>query len=196
MQGTQETPVSFLDQKDPLEKGMATHSNNLVWRIPWTEESGSLQSIGLQRVGHNWSNLACTHDQNIDFISQVTKFRPAGCQQEGFTEYAVCVLKGGSSSGLCCRLKYWHDALMVKRYREGNRGTRETELGSPGMWGLWPTLDCLRLTDRDTNFYVAQATVSLELLCHSSTCLPRPRSTGRFEAVIQISRTGKVWLKE
>ena len=53
MQGTQETPVPFLDQKDPLEKGMATHSNNLVWRIPWTEESGSLQSIGLQRVGHN-----------------------------------------------------------------------------------------------------------------------------------------------
>ena len=38
--------------EDPLEKGMATHSSILVWRIPWTEESGQLQSMGFQRVGH------------------------------------------------------------------------------------------------------------------------------------------------
>ena len=37
----------------PLEKGMATHSSILAWRIPWTEESGELQSTGLQRVGHD-----------------------------------------------------------------------------------------------------------------------------------------------
>ena len=37
----------------PLEKGMATHSSILAWKIPWTEESGSLQLIGLQRSGHN-----------------------------------------------------------------------------------------------------------------------------------------------
>ena len=36
-----------------LEEGMATHSNSLAWRIPWTEESGGLQSIGTQRVGHD-----------------------------------------------------------------------------------------------------------------------------------------------
>ena len=42
-----------------LEKGMATHSSSLAWRILWTEEPGVLQSIGLQRVGHDWSNLAC-----------------------------------------------------------------------------------------------------------------------------------------
>ena len=41
---------SILDQEDPLEKGMATHSNSLAWRIPWTEEPGELQSIGSQRV--------------------------------------------------------------------------------------------------------------------------------------------------
>ena len=49
----QETPIQFLGQEDPLEKGMATHSNILAWRIPWTEELGRLQSMGLQRVGHN-----------------------------------------------------------------------------------------------------------------------------------------------
>ena len=42
--------------------GHRTHSNILAWRIPWTEEPGRLQSMGSQRVGHNWSNLACTHD--------------------------------------------------------------------------------------------------------------------------------------
>ena len=39
--------------KDPLEKGMATHSSILAWRIPWTEEPGGLQSMGSQRVGHD-----------------------------------------------------------------------------------------------------------------------------------------------
>ena len=45
-----ETQVRSLGQKDPLEKGMATHSSILAWRIPWIEEPGRLQSIGSQRV--------------------------------------------------------------------------------------------------------------------------------------------------
>ena len=49
----QETRVQLLGREDPLEKGMATHSSILAWRIPWTEESDGLQSTGLQRVGHN-----------------------------------------------------------------------------------------------------------------------------------------------
>ena len=50
MQGTQ---VQSLSWEDPLEKGMATHSSILAWRIPWTEEPGGLQSMGLQRVEYN-----------------------------------------------------------------------------------------------------------------------------------------------
>ena len=42
-----------LGLKDPLEEGMTTHSSILAWRIPWTEEPGDLQSMGLQRVGHD-----------------------------------------------------------------------------------------------------------------------------------------------
>ena len=49
----QERRVPSLDQEDPLEEGMATHSSNLAGKIPWTEEPGGLQSMGLQRVGHN-----------------------------------------------------------------------------------------------------------------------------------------------
>ena len=50
---TQETWVQSLGREDPLEKGIAIYSSNLAWRIPWTEESGELQSMGSQRVGHN-----------------------------------------------------------------------------------------------------------------------------------------------
>ena len=46
-----ETWVRSLGREDPLEKGMATHSSILAWRIPWTEESAGLQSMGSQRVG-------------------------------------------------------------------------------------------------------------------------------------------------
>ena len=49
----QETGVQYLGQEDPLEEGTVTHSNILVWEIPWTEEPGKLQSIGSQRVGHS-----------------------------------------------------------------------------------------------------------------------------------------------
>ena len=48
-----ETQVQSLDQEDSLEKGMATHSSILAWRIPQTEEPGGLHSMGSQRVGHN-----------------------------------------------------------------------------------------------------------------------------------------------
>ena len=48
---------------DPLEKEMTTHSSILACRIPWTEEPGRLQSKGLHRVRHNWSNLACMHTE-------------------------------------------------------------------------------------------------------------------------------------
>ena len=49
----QETWVGSLDREDPLEEEMETHSSILAWEIPWTEEPGGLQSIGLQRVGHD-----------------------------------------------------------------------------------------------------------------------------------------------
>ena len=49
----QETQVQSLGQEDPLEKEIATHSSILVWRIPWTEEPGKVQSVGSQRVRHD-----------------------------------------------------------------------------------------------------------------------------------------------
>ena len=50
-----ETQVQSLGWEDPLEKEMATHSGTLAWKIPWMEEPGRLQSMGSQRVRHNWA---------------------------------------------------------------------------------------------------------------------------------------------
>ena len=50
-----------MDQEGPLEEEIATHSSILAWDIPWIEQPGGLQSIGSQRVGHDLSDLACTH---------------------------------------------------------------------------------------------------------------------------------------
>ena len=61
MQETLEMQVWSLGQEDPLEEGMATHSNILAWRIPLTEETGGLRSVGSQRVRHDWSDLARTY---------------------------------------------------------------------------------------------------------------------------------------
>ena len=49
----QETQIRSLGREDPLEKEMATHSSILAWKIPWTEDPGGPQSMGLQRVGHD-----------------------------------------------------------------------------------------------------------------------------------------------
>ena len=53
LSAVRENQIQSLGREDPLEKGMATHSSILGWRIPWTEEPGELQSMGSQRVRHD-----------------------------------------------------------------------------------------------------------------------------------------------
>ena len=65
----QETSVQSLVQEGPLEKGVATHFSVPAWRIPWTEKPGGLQSMGSQRVGHDWATNTFTfiakHNRNL-----------------------------------------------------------------------------------------------------------------------------------
>ena len=61
----QEIQVQSLGWEDPLEKEMAIHSSTLAWKIPWMEERGRLQSMGSQRVGHNW---ATSHSLSISIM--------------------------------------------------------------------------------------------------------------------------------
>ena len=61
-----ETWVLSLDQEDPLEKEMAIHSSTIAWKVPWTEEPGRLQSMGLQRL---------VHDQAISLLHKILGIR-------------------------------------------------------------------------------------------------------------------------
>ena len=85
----QETCVRSLGQEDPLEKGMATHSSILAWKIPWTEEAGGLQSTGRK----SWTRLSTQHT----IVSWVTG---AGKQREGTRGTEAC---DGSVAARLCR---------------------------------------------------------------------------------------------
>ena len=63
----QEIRVQSLSWEDALEKGMATHSSILAWRIPWREEPGGLQSIRWWRAGHAWVTHTHTHTHTYSF---------------------------------------------------------------------------------------------------------------------------------
>ena len=71
----QETWVQSLAWEDSLEEGMTTHSSILALRNPWTEEPGGLQSMGSQRVGHNWNELAHTQISFNDIKGRMRKYR-------------------------------------------------------------------------------------------------------------------------
>ena len=79
-----ETWVRSLGQEDPLEQEMATHSSTLAWKIPWMEEPGRLQSMGSQRVRHNWATslslfqflFTFCHKNGVICLSEVSNISP------------------------------------------------------------------------------------------------------------------------
>ena len=79
-----ETQVRSLGQEDPLEKEMTTHSSILAWRIPWTEEPGRLQFMGLQKVEHGWATN--THTQSLSFsnskLNNLTIWSESKCESQ------------------------------------------------------------------------------------------------------------------
>ena len=69
-----------LETQDPLEKGMAAHSSILAWRLPWTEKSGGLQSMGSQRVGHDWATNTVTFSYHIKGFPRGHSDKESVCQ--------------------------------------------------------------------------------------------------------------------
>ena len=63
-----ETHVQSLGREDLLEKEMATHSSILAWKIPWMEEPGRLQSVGSQRVGHDWATSLSLRTWTLEYV--------------------------------------------------------------------------------------------------------------------------------
>ena len=80
----QETWVRSLGQEDPLEKEMAAHSSTLAWKIPWTEKPGRLQSMGSQRVGHDWAtSLSLSLEKAMATHSSTLAWRIPGTVEPG-----------------------------------------------------------------------------------------------------------------
>ena len=83
----QETRVRSLGREDPLEKEMATYSSTLAWRIPWREEPGRLQSMGSQRVRHDFTFTFSKYRVVSSFILQVKTLK-----FEGAEFFASCMM--------------------------------------------------------------------------------------------------------
>ena len=75
----QETWIQSLSWEGPLEKGMATHSSILAWRIPWTEEPGGILSMQLQRLRHDWETNIFTFVYTVVSIQETPKIYKKGC---------------------------------------------------------------------------------------------------------------------
>ena len=124
---TQGTQVLSLGQEDPLEEGMAIYSSILIWRIPWTEEPGRLQSIGSQRVGHEWVTNTFTFSLSLNnYIAFVWySFLAFLCSVSFFSKY-ICNNK----------------TLRIKNIKRGwvDIVVRDPKSGYPkgsGKW-FWP----------------------------------------------------------
>ena len=108
-----DTWVQSLGQEDPLEKEMATHSSTLAWRVPWTEEPGRLQSMGLQRVGHDWAtSLSLTiqssnHSPSLVFTQRSWNLSLCKTCIRIFIAAVVILPKLGSNQGVL----QWVDKL-------------------------------------------------------------------------------------
>ena len=83
----QEARVQSLGWEDPLEKEMATHSSTLAWKIPWTEEPGRLQSVGSQRVEHDWVTSLTLCAKSLQ--SCLTFCDPMDCSPPGSSVHGI-----------------------------------------------------------------------------------------------------------
>ena len=139
----QETQVQSLGQEYPLEEEMATHSSTLSWRIPRREEPGWLQPIESQRVGHDWSNLACTclQKSEVKSLSRVQLFVTHGLSSPWNSP--------GQNTGVGCHFLlqclqkstlYW----LIKRLAVLFQETCQIHTGAGA--GLWCALHRVRVS--------------------------------------------------
>ena len=114
MQETQEMLVRSLGGGDALEEEMSTHSSILAWEIPWTEETGRLQSMRSQRVGHDWATeQAGTHVSiNLAFACPLLMTQKCASSHLGLWAYCLSGLKS-SQEYLINQLETWRSAIVI-----------------------------------------------------------------------------------
>ena len=113
-----ETRVWSLGGKDPPEKALATHSSILAWKIPWTEEPGRLQSMGSQRVGHDWATSLTFGKASL--LAQIIK-NPSQWRRHGFDPWL---------GKISWRRKWQPTPVFLPKEFQGQRN-----LAGYGPWG-------------------------------------------------------------
>ena len=114
----QEVNVSSLGQENSLEKGMATHSSILPWEIPWSEEPGGLQPMGLQRVIHDWAIKTNNHSWHSKEVLEpgLNTKHWQGCGETGYLHTANKESSPGISlEGMMLKLKLQYFGHLMQR---------------------------------------------------------------------------------
>ena len=114
---TWETLVPSLGQEDPLEKGMATHSSIIAWRIPWTEEPGDLRSMGSQRVRHDWLTLPLWKHWRNNILQTQTPTVKRICKSFGKVGLDM---SAKARVRPCVKCRTWTVEEMKSLYRQRN----------------------------------------------------------------------------
>ena len=107
--------VRSLGWEDPLEKGMATHSSIPSWRMPWTEGPGGLQSMGSQRVGHNWATKTITMTNEL----LMSKNKGHNLKRQVSVFWCVVEWRVADFYGLCSACLVWHQNNNLYRLARG-----------------------------------------------------------------------------
>ena len=129
-----ETWVQSLGWEDPLEKEMATHSSTLAWKTPWTEEPGRLQSVGSQRVGHDWTTslslslLTCKMGITILHIHRTGRIK-----LDIYQSFSMVL---SAKEGLFSRFYYHHSPLESHQLSSMTLPPQSSFLWLPSMYSL------------------------------------------------------------
>ena len=159
----QETWVRSLGQEDPLEKGMATHSSILAWRIPWTEEPSWLQSMELQRVEHSWAT-------NIHLQAPLDPYVPASLGSVSLV-FSLCTTgrQVGLEKTLSRSVHYCWQAFAASSWTVSSlildcAGIRETPRGMCAVVLYWEdsASQGIRLTPAEGMTFFMRRVCSLE----------------------------------
>ena len=130
----QETRLRSIDQEDPLEKGMAVHSSIIAQRIQWTEEPGSLQSTGSQRIGHDWATNTFTNTQKITINYVITFLFPSVWQIEHLSSKNRASLVAQLVKNPSAMLETWVRSLGCEEPPEKGKATHSSTLAWRIPW--------------------------------------------------------------
>ena len=131
-----ETWVRALHWEDPLEKEMTVHSSTIASKIPWTEEPGRLQSMGSQRVGHNWAtSLSLSHANKV--IHRILQARLQQCRTENFQMYKLGFEEAEESE-----IKLPTSIGSLKKQESSRKTTTSASLTLVKPLAVWITTNC------------------------------------------------------